>query len=621
MQRQVYLDGVPITINPDDNVGTGGQAVVIKHNRQALKLWYQPDPNSVAKIRYLLNSPLSLPPTVLQPRKAITDRPNGNIIGYSMSLLPSDFREIAVFFNHKLRLKENLDMPFILKVLRSAVTDLEAISPKAVVGDLSGRNIAFTKNPLTTFWYDIDSWVINNLPCPVWTEFFVDPNLVAQTLNGQTPRFSVESDRYSLSVILFWSLFLSHPFQGDHPHYTKLYERAQQNLWLFDSSVTPRNLTPKPEIISDDLLGYFEKVFAKRQRLPLPTTELDTLIGNLVKCTSCHSYYYAKRSSCPNCAKKTPLPTFTLIRLSNLVKAQGPLVFTRFQNKKLFTIAREPAGFVLYVKPPADPLVSIPLPHLNDLTRFEIVGEDILVVAEPDSTRLKLYKIANPLTLLLETTSNQFAGNRKLVFRGNSTSLLRLANRQLLVGTLNYGQLVERPLPLNTTPSQTWFWSDPLSDTVFGLFQVFSETQYWLVSNSLRREVEIPSLRMGEQLLDIVVKFDSRSIMIRRLTQYKGQRFIKTAILEKTGKLIKKVTQPASFYPHDQIHGCGYSHLAIFIPTDAGIIREDLSTGLLQSLPKTIKAVSSVDSLIHLGSETHFLVVRDQEVDYLTLSS
>mgnify|MGYP001571226898 CR=1 FL=1 len=620
MNRQVYLSNQAVSIDPQNNVGAGGQAIVVKHGNVALKLWHSPDPDSVAKVQYLLSHHLNLPPTVLVPLDLVRLSPKGKVIGYSMPLLPADFRELAVLFNYKLRLKQNLDLPLALKLLHQASSQLEDIHHQnLVIGDLSGRNIAFVQKSLTTYWYDIDSWVINNLPCPVWTEFFVDPKLVAATHHGQTPDFSFETDRYSFSVILFWSLFLSHPYQGNHQKLTTLEERASKGIWLFDSSVTARPQTPHPETVSDDLLGYFESVFAKSTRPTLPTLSLEELSLHLVLCPACDSYYSATRKSCPSCQHRSPLPEFNLIKLTQLLKASGNLIFTRYQKAKLFAIAYEQDRFYLYIKSAADPVVKLALPPLDPQTRFELLGDSHLITSEAVTGQINIWQIGNPCQLLTTTTSTVFNLNHQLAYRASGEFFYRLAGRQLLASQIRFEQLLERPLPIITSPEQTWFWSDPNSDLLFGLFQVFARQQFWLITRGSRYEVEIPALDQNEQLLDLVVKFSSQSVFLRRLTQKRGRRYLKTYVVDFTGQVIFASSKMASSYPTADIHGCAYDHLTVFLPTDQGLVKEDLKPGGFTLIPKTSRAVTSFDSLVHLGSQKYFLVIRDQSVDYLIL--
>lgn len=618
MRRKIYIDGQLVTIDPNDTLGAGGQATVIKHDNLALKLWRQPDPLTLKKVSLLLRKKLPLPPQILQPQVGLTDSPAGQLIGYGMPLLPSDFRELAVLFNRRLRIKQDLRLPLVLDIIEDAAKVLEQIHPFGVVGDLSGRNVAFVTTPtIKTFWYDLDSWALNGYPCPVWTDFFIDPRFYPEIDRGKLPSFDRLGDWYSLSVILFWSIFYSHPYQGNHSSITTLKDRATRGLWLFDSKVTLPSMAASADIATDELLHYFESLFVKGKREILDQGLLSNYAKSLIKCSACDSLYPSSRPRCPQCSLVSPV-TAVLIKLSTLIQSQGEIVFSRFQAGKLFAITRKKGRFFLLIRSQADPVEEISLPHLPADTRFEIVGDQYLVASLPDTEVLTVYNLKDLRVPTLVSTTT-FSGNRKTVFRGTSRKLLRIASRQLLAGEITPHGLIERQLPIQVSPNQTWFWADPDREVVVGVTRAFDLLQFWLIVKDQRFEFQLEQLPQGESQLDLAVKFSDKSIMLRRLTKSRGKSYIRTEVFDLTGQSLLNLTKEASSYPTDQIHGLAYDHLKVWLPTDQGIVLEDLKSGTFSLIAKTARAVSSADSLHYLGKDSHFLVIRSHQIDYLVL--
>lgn len=627
MDKTVFRNGqTPVTLNGKNLEGTGGTAIVLSHGNEAFKIWHQPDPSIANKLKLLTSGRFKLSKDVLLPKDYLTDHVAGRVIGYTMSLLPKDFREVATLFNKTLRQNNHIATPQVLGIFLNAKPTLESIHlQNMIVGDLSGRNIGYVLTPkIKTFWYDTDSYHLSGYPCEVFTPLFIDPSI---GFSGGTPNFSVASDNYSFAVSLLWALTLSHPYHGTHKKIQDTTERAKRGLWVFHQDIVAPSIALNPDTLSDELLDYFERTFAKGRREPLAIKLLEDFSQNIIECPSCQTWYSKVRRHCPQCSTLSPAPVFAGIRLNLLFDTAGQIVFSRFQKGKVFVIAREKSGYSLYVKNAADPVVRTKLPFVDRDLRFEVVADSTLVVNKPGTNRLDLYYIKDPRSILTSTTSDMFASNKRAVFRGTSQKLLRLANRQLLEGEVIRSDLLERPLPLRANQNQTWFWSDSLSGDIVGLFQTVIESQgsllvsrdFWLIHRGRRIEIDVPDLDVGEVIQDIAVKFNDQSILIRRLTRFGGREFFRTEIFTLRGEMLITRIDEVVNYPHNNVHGSGYSHGILWIPTDSGLLKDDLLNGSLEFVPHTAKAVTQASVITYLGKNTHFLVVSDRKVSYLVL--
>jgi hypothetical protein len=618
MKRTVYVNNRPLTIDPGDTLGSGGQAVVVQQGGKALKIWHKSDLEMQRKVEYLLSNSFHLPDEVVLPEFAVRDSPGGQMIGFGMSLLPANFRELAVLFNKNLRRRNNIQTPEVLKVFLDGCGVLGRIHKEnLVVSDMSGRNVSFVLKPqIKTYWYDVDSYSFANFKCPVWTEYFVDPLILARAQAGRTFEFSRETDWYGFCVSLFWALLFSHPYQGTHKNWHELSEKALNGAWLFDKKIQAPMMAYHPEVLSDELLSFFEEVFTKLKRGNIPTALLKGYADGLVQCSSCDVWYDKARLSCPECRVKSPTPVYKL-RLSSLIETDGQLVFTRFQEGRVTTIARERTGLKVCVRERDGGVRKSSLPVAPDV-RLDVMKDGLVLVNEPGSTKVEIWDVSADKAKLIETTtSTVFTGNRRSVFRGGGQGLLRLAGKQLLRGKLVNGRLVEKPLPLLSSLNQTWFWADPLGDTVVGLFQIFADKQFWLISNNQRFELDVSSLKSGESLLDISVKFSSQSILVRRLTRRRGKDYFRTDWFNLTGVLLESRCELVRKHSGSMIHGCAYDHGVLWIPSDEGILKEEVKSGKVEKVLNTKGVVSSGDGLVYLGRGNHFLVLRDKKIEYL----
>lgn len=622
MKQQVYLNGTRINVDPSNNLGTGGQAVVVRHNNLAFKIWRQPDTNAQARLKYYLSRRWFTPPTVLLPINALTDSPHGQTIGFTMKLLPDGFRELATLFNKKLRAINNIETDTVVAIFKHATSVLNANHQQnLIVGDLSGRNVSYIVDPsVTTYWYDTDSYHLPGYPCPVWTLPFVDPLLLLSTPSGSSPQFTAATDWYGLTVSLFWALTFSHPFHGDHPRTPEVTDKAIAGLWLYHKDVIPNPIALHPEVLSDELLQFFWKVFEKQVRQPIDPLLLDQYASHLVQCSSCGVYYSQTRSACPQCTTTSAAPIFTGISFHQLLDTSGPIVFVRYQNQKLFAVSRTKRGYQLNIKPADGPVTRINLPFTRSDLHFDLLSDRCLVISTPGSTALQLWDInVSPPQLLTTTSTMIFAGNQSPAFRATSSSLLRFAGNQFLQGQLERGLLLERALPLQVSRDQTWFWADPQTDLIVGLYRIFDQFQFWLITKKGRFEIDVPQLTLGQSLLDITVKFCPESVLVRRLVRDHNSDFVFTDVFDLRGSILISRREPISALPISTIHGATYSHLTLWLPTDTGLVRQDLQSGKIDQIMRTDKAVNQNSQLIHLGGGKHFLVVDEHQVNYLVL--
>src|SRR3989338_5462728 len=546
MSDRYYLNGKSISLNTNNTLGNGGQAVVVKYGHFAIKIWKSIQPDQVEKVRYLISEHPIDRANFLAPTTALTNA-HGELVGYGMPLLPDHFREAGVLFNKTLKRDLQLTLPVILTILHLASQDLDYTHQiGGILGYVSGRNFAFTyeQGGVNVYWYDIDSWQIGGYRCPVWTELFLCPNLYDQTQrNG--PTFSLESDFYGLNTIAFWSLFNVNPYSQPHPKYSDFRDRAQRGLYLLSPGIAYPFLAPHPDTLTDELLAHFEKVFAKHQYRELTPALIDNYQNSLVECQSCTAHYPNNRKSCPQCSKKTPAVSIaSTYQYLQLLQTAGPLLFSKFQNGTLFAVSQERNGLYLWTKTQSGPATSqfINLDSAG-VYRFDIVGGDYLTVNPTDSEMLYITPVNSPGSAWITSLTSLYQGNRLAVFTGTNRGLLRLAGNSLLQGEIRNGYLVDHTMPITLTDGQSWIWSDNEGNNIVSLSRFFSQYHYQLISHGRRYEVAISPLEDHDSLQDTHVDFGSDSICLRRIFKRSGRMYVIYDIFDHYGQSVTATIQ------------------------------------------------------------------------------
>ncbi len=621
MADRYLLDGREISLS-NDTLGIGGQAIVTKWADQAIKIWKVVEPDQSRKVEYLLRNHPHLPDNFLLPKSKLTKQ--GVMVGYGMDLLPPIFKEGGVLFNRTLRKELKINTPTLLSIIDSARSDIDLVhSEKIVIGDVSGRNVAFivTRNGIKTFWYDTDSWQVGGFRCPVWTENFLCPELYDQAHNGKVT-FTEQSDWYSFNTIFFWSLLNVNPYDQIHPQYHDFRERARSGIWLFSPGINYPKLCPNPDTLSDELLSHFENVFAKHQYLPVSQSDIRNYQQSLVECPSCGSFYPNTRPACPTCSIKTQVADFRPVYgYESLIKGTGQIIFNKFQGGTLYAISQEKTGLFLSIRPPSSAAVKtfIDFDTSNGVYHFDIVGGEYLAINEDGNEMVYLTPIDSPGSSWITSSTSVYLGNRRAAFRGTSQGLLRQIGSALLQGEVHNGYLIDETLPVDLAGNQSWFWSDSEGKKIVTISRIFSEYLFQLVVDKRRFEVKVPRLEDTDSLEDLIVHFGTKSICLRRVVNRKGRVLVLTDIIDLFGQATYSSTHLSSKFPSLDHHASTYEDNFCFWPTDQGIITEDVVKNTFQAIPNTAKIADSSDKLVHLGGGKYFLVIRERQINYLQL--
>ena len=624
MNDTLYL-GKDLFINNGLTLGNGGQAVVVRQSGWAVKCLKTIEPDQLSKISHLLGHPPRMEDRFLFPKIPLSTRPNGGgeLRGYGMVEMPPSFREMGVLFNRTLRTTLRIFTPTMMEIMKIAGKDISTIhSNNMILGDVSGRNASFvfSKRGVDVYWYDTDAWQLGGARCPVWTEYFLCPELYGQANSGKV-KFTEVSDWYGYWTMLFWSLFNVHQYSQVHSKYLDFRERASSGIWYLSSGIQQTSLANHPDSVSDELLDKFASVFGKHRYEKVQLKMLEDYQASLVECSSCGLYYPNTRKTCPKCTYKTPAVNFQPSYLyESLVKTNGEIVFARFQSGNLYVVSREKSGYYLTIRPSGGKPIKVFVElDLSFSYRFEMVGDEYLAVNQVDSEMIYLTHISVPGESWITSSSETFFGNRQTVFRGTALGLLRQSGSKMLLGAVSNGRMLEKVLPATVSKQETWVWSDATGQKVLTLSRLFSKYHFQLINKERRFTLKQRVLNDGDSLRETLVLFGTETVCLRRVVNRNGKMTVLTEIFNLFGNSVFESTHLLAKMPASEVHRTAYEDGEIYWQTDSGLVVEDVYKNAFNLVPKTERLVEASDKIVHLGGRKHFLVIREKQVNYLVI--
>ena len=317
----VYMNGRRVRLDDRDLLGVGGEGRVFRAGNQALKVFFS---MTDARRKKLQAFPTGLPDAVVGPVELCTDQ-RGNVVGYAMRALE---RAVDIHRVGQRKWRDaNMTASDVLTTFRALSATVGALHARGiVVGDLNDGNVVLTPD-WRPWLIDADSMQFASFPCVVAHERFLDPRLYGKDL-AATGALSRESDFYALAVMLFASLLFVHPFGGAHASYPTMLRRAEARHSVLRGDVKLPHSAARPDVLPDDALAWFTKVFDRDAREPLPAA----LLG--ARFTRCACGVEHARRVCPACtvavAIPAPAPVRTLgrIRATTMTRDEGARFIT-----------------------------------------------------------------------------------------------------------------------------------------------------------------------------------------------------------------------------------------------------------------------------------------------------
>lgn len=351
----LYLNGTRLALSKTPIIGVGGEAVIYRHNGQALKIFKQPDhpdfegfpkDQEAARERLkehqrkLADFPKGLPSRVIAPQDLILNRA-GEVAGYVMRLLPHT--EALRHFSEKSFRDKGVAAERVRKIFLDIHATVRGIhGVKTVIGDFNDLNVLVDGED--AYFIDADSFQYGPYLTRVFTARFVDPLLCDP--QEDTPMlfrpYSELSDWYSYAVLLFQSFLLVDPYGGVYLPNNKANKVAHDARPMKRISVfNPQVRYPKPAIpysvLPDELLDYFQEVLKDDRREEFPLSLVENL--RWTTCSVCGKEH--ARAVCPSCGKTSLLPIKIAVRVrgkvtcATIFKTQGRIVNAAINDDRL----------------------------------------------------------------------------------------------------------------------------------------------------------------------------------------------------------------------------------------------------------------------------------------------
>jgi hypothetical protein len=414
-----------------------------------------------------------------------------------------------------------------------------------------------------------------------------------------------------------------HPFAGINDHYPNLEDMILHRLWIFDPKVAyPGNGDPKELLEGTELGIALKEIIVDETKKTLPINKLQEYQNSLVTC-KCGKQHPRQLSYCPFCqTKPAVVPVSGDVQIFPLLNTISPLVFVAWQSGAVHAVTLGPNEYDYFRVSPRGQVDHQVLFERQKLpSRFAVVGDTHLAV-QTSRTDINLYDLKTQ-SFVSATTSQAYAGNRQLVFRGTSQGLIRLAQGKLLIGTPFHDTLAESILPVDPLENQTYVWAAHDQDVQLVLVQYRQQQLYSLINSGVRYDLKVPQFSTGEALISASVVFAANSCLLVRLTEIGAKKYRRCSILSYDGQVIDVKSIDISQQSLPNIHSHGYSdsgNYYLWIPSDTGLLREDLLTLDRQTILHSRQHVTAADHVTCLGlrsSKYHFLIYNQQHIRYL----
>jgi hypothetical protein len=291
-----------------------------------------------------------------------------------------------------------------------------------------------------------------------------------------------------------------------------------------------------------------------------------------------------------------------------LLHTNGAIVAWAVSGETIRAVAYEHGRAVLYT------IMAHGSPRRTDLfealphARYEFMG-DLLVVSPGEGDPLFIVEAGGATARGIHQTTTGLYSGRAPMFGANDHALYRLAGGYLMRGAMQYGQWTEQPV-LAISEGQTWLHVAPNADRVFGFFRitasrddpangVTNDYRFWLLDGSIRTDVVLPALVLGETLLNMDVKFAAASLLIARHTAQGGAERVRLDEISLSGRILNSFLADAGDF--EPLDGHAYAAGVALLPTEQGIVQMRLDTGARRTFTQTEPFVRRGGSLHPYG--------------------
>lgn len=259
---------------------------------------------------------------MITPEHLAMDARGKLVVGYSMPLISG--AEVLLRYTERQFRESGVDTNDVLAMFADLHGTVAALHKAGVViGDFNDLNVLVKGTE--AYQIDADSMQFGPYHCRVYTERFIDPLLSGPKVKRPTLTYPYkpDSDWYSFVVMFVRCMLYAGPYDGIYrpkdknkriPHDA----RPLHRVTIFNPEVR----YPKPalpiEVLPDDVLDYFHRVFEKDERGEFPLALLRGM--RWTQCTNCGTQH--GRVLCPECAGPAPAAVKEAIQVRGTVTAR-----------------------------------------------------------------------------------------------------------------------------------------------------------------------------------------------------------------------------------------------------------------------------------------------------------
>lgn len=584
----IFINQQAINLDKSQLVQAGGEGLIFRVGQTAVKLYHRPGLAHAAKLNQLLGR--RWPAGMMAPCALAHDK-QGQLVGFQMGLLPAGTYPLRQLANPTFCQRLGLDVRQIIPLFQTIQATLGQLHQQnVIVGDLNDQNLFFHPDrPAESYWVDVDSYQVGNLPCPVAMQAFLDPSLYGVSDFAARPVFTPLTDWYAYWVLLVKSLLQVHPYGGNHHHYQSLQARAKAGISLLHPTVQyPKKGRPL-ESLSDELLDLIQGVFEKGERRPFPAGILNDYAASLIQCGQCGLVYPAGRPGCPACRRPTPIlqPAVSQGQLTirELARVDGLLLHLAIEpSGRIILIARSGQTYRLIRAGLGGKWDEQPLFTGRSGYRFAYFG-GCLVVNPAGSRQLLLLDVnENPprqVTMLETATFGEQA-----VFAATPHHLFRIANSQILRGRIRNGHFLEDVVAM-AHRDQSQLWAAGQNGLLAGCHRIFSDYRFFVLNlQGQVLDIAMPPVPAGATIQEVSATFSQEHLaFLLRLNQ--GGKLLNRYVVVAAGRgqVSHFHDHPADLPPHDTLHGKALFETTLLHPSDEGLLKERMNQTILLKDP------------------------------------
>ncbi len=271
--------GNAVLIDESLEIQRGGEGAIIKIDDKKVAKIYHSGISGISEFAY--NHLKVLPQNIFVIPHELFYSQLGEIVGFSMEYLSSEFLPISNLFNKNFCDKHLITNNFKLKIAKQLINSIEiAHQHQIVVGDFNQFNLLFSLSG-DVKCIDTDSYQTPSAP---HSGRLLD-EIRDYLYHGIV---SKNSDYFALSVILFYLFTFAHPFKGISQKVKKMQDRMILKLPIFaDEIIKPKVYTP---IIWKNLQLKFERFYFGGERFLLDLVDAQQ-VSTTKKTTTVHISY------------------------------------------------------------------------------------------------------------------------------------------------------------------------------------------------------------------------------------------------------------------------------------------------------------------------------------------